>query len=471
MDKEALQRQLEDMEEASERWRAERRRLNAEIEKLETALSDVKAEATRKRSADKSQAADPRSIARLQEAAEQKLTKAAGEWESERTKLNSKINRLEGALAEAIARASNPLRMTQSVKEQFELEMTRVAKEKTEVEQAFLRARTEWEQEKLKMTGEVVKLRRTAQIMGRPIPAENMPETNPKVRDLQTQLKENLAQWNSERERLVAQIQKLDEASRQWDTERRQLSDHAGQLQQALTQAQAKIQSYEVAARKPNPVKTQVDDLKRELDETQRENESLQRLLQEKRNAWEAEQRSLSSQIQLLEQQLQRASEKREQANKEAGQRILQEKENAWEAERGRLTSQIEELEQQLQEMSEKREQMSNEVLDQLRQQYEQRLQETLQQKTQLAEELQSARALLQAERAELSETKKGRGPDSSNTKAVEAEISRVEGLLNEILSIIENPNTELSTVIRKNVEKAELDSYLKGILFTLGRK
>ena len=49
-------------------------------------------------------------------------------------------------------------------KKQFEAEMTRVAKDKTELEQAFLRGKTEWEQEKLKMTGEMVKLRRAAQI-------------------------------------------------------------------------------------------------------------------------------------------------------------------------------------------------------------------------------------------------------------------------------------------------------------------
>ena len=94
-----------------------------------------------------SPAADPRAIARIQEAADQKIKKATEEWEAERAKLNSKISRLEGAVAEAIARASNPLRMTQSVKEQFEFEMNRLAKEKTEAEQALLRAKTEWEQE------------------------------------------------------------------------------------------------------------------------------------------------------------------------------------------------------------------------------------------------------------------------------------------------------------------------------------
>ena len=97
--------------------------------------------------------------------ANEKFSRASEEWEAERTKLKSQINRLEGAVAEAIARASNPMRATQSVKEQFEVELNRVSKEKTEIEQAYLRAKTEWEQEKLKMTGEMVKLRRAAQIM------------------------------------------------------------------------------------------------------------------------------------------------------------------------------------------------------------------------------------------------------------------------------------------------------------------
>jgi chromosome segregation ATPase len=440
MDKESLQRQLEDMEEASERWRSERRRLNAEIDKLETALADAKADAARKSVAVEKAKADPRVVARAQEAADQKVKKASEEWETEKTKLNSKINRLEGALAEAIARASNPLRVTQSVKEQFELEVNRLAKEKTEVEQAFLRAKTEWEQEKLKMTGEMVKVRRAAQIMGRPVPSENTPEVNPKVRDLQSQLKEQLEKFNKEREQLVAQIRKLEDASRQWDTERRQLSDHAGQLQQALTQAQAKIDSYEVAARKPNPAKEQVEELKRE-------NESLQRHFEESRAGWETAQKRLTSQIDELQQELQAATNKAEHATIDA--------QKMWEAEQRRLMSQAEQLQRDLREALDKREQVNTEVLDQLRRQYEQRLQEALQQKTKLTEELSSTRT----------------GNSGLETEAVETEIARVQGQLHTILSVIENPETELSTVIRKNVEKAELDSYLKGILFALGRK
>jgi len=269
------------------------------------------------------------------------------------------------------------------------------------------------------MTSEMVKLRRAAQIMGRPVPKEDAPEVNPKVRDLESQLKENLRQWNAERDRLVGQIQKLEEASRQWDAERRQLNAHAGQLQQAFIETQAKVQGYEVAARAPNPSETQLEELKRERD-------GMQRQAMQARMAWDEERRQ--------------------------------------------LTSQIEQLDQQLQRMSDSPERVSDEVVDQLRLQYEHKLQEAIRQKTQLAQELQSASKLLESERARLTAAQKGSGV-GLDTEAIAAEVSRVEGLLTEIIAVIDDPDTELSTVIRKNVEKAELDAYLKGILFTVGKK
>jgi DNA repair exonuclease SbcCD ATPase subunit len=305
------------------------------------------------------------------------------------------------------------LRATQSVKEQFEVELNRVAKEKTELEQAFLRGKTEWEQEKLKMAGEMVKLRRAAQIMGRPIPKDEVPEINPKVRDLENQLHESLDKWNAERERLVAEIHRREESARQWDTERRQLNDHAGQLQQAFLQAQAKIQAFEVAARAPNAAEEKLQDVKSEK-------ETLQRQLQNAQSAWEAERRR---------------------------------------------------YEQQLQRMSDSRDRVSNEVVDQLRKQYEQKLQEAITQKTQLAQELQTASSLLESERARLSAAQTGGGGGGLDTEAIAAEVSRVETQITQIIAVIDNPETELSTVIRKNVEKAELDAYLRGILYSLGKK
>src|SRR5262245_9827421 len=182
MDKESLERQLNEMEEASDRWRSESRRLNSEIDKLENALADAKtvserepgdAEPRNRRST------DPAGSTKNQNP-EQKMRRA-GDWESERTKLLLQIKRLEESVAEAIERASNPLRVTQSIKQRFEVELKQAIQEKTDTEQAFLRAKTQWEQEKLKMTGEMVKLRRAAHMMGHPVLRDDAPEMNPKV--------------------------------------------------------------------------------------------------------------------------------------------------------------------------------------------------------------------------------------------------------------------------------------------------
>jgi hypothetical protein len=59
-------------------------------------------------------------------------------------------------------------------------------------------------------------------------------------------------------------------------------------------------------------------------------------------------------------------------------------------------------------------------------------------------------------------------GTASINSEALAKEVERVEVLVKQISDLIENPATELSTVIRKNVERAELESYLKGIRFAV---
>jgi len=275
----------------------------------------------------------------------------------------------------------------------------------------------------------MVKLRRSAQIMGKPVPKEDAPEINPKVRDLEKQLKESLAEWNGERERLVQQIQKLEESSRQWDAERRQLNDHAAQLQQAFVQAQAKVQGYEVAARSGTESSAKTEDIRKQAEEIRKQKDNLEHVFQAARNDWDAERR--------------------------------------------RFQSEIERVGQQLQRMSQKSEGVSTEVVDQLRKQYDQKLQEAIEQKTQLAQELQSASSLLEAERARLSQQIKGQKAEDEggvDKAAIDAEVARIEDMIRQIVALIDDSATDLSTVIRKNVEKAELDAYLKGILFALGR-
>jgi hypothetical protein len=57
------------------------------------------------------------------------------------------------------------------------------------------------------------------------------------------------------------------------------------------------------------------------------------------------------------------------------------------------------------------------------------------------------------------------------STETVRREIARIETKLKEISAVIDDPASELSTVIRKNVERAELESYLRGMRFAVDGK
>jgi len=140
--------------------------------------------------------------------------------------------------------------------------------------------------------------------------------------------------------------------------------------------------------------------------------------------------------------------------------------------------TEIHQLERQLEET---RGAVNAEVVDQLRRQYDERMEEVIRQKTELSEQLKSASSLLEAERsrfaaAAAAQSKKEPAKKAAaagatiDTELLNAEFARVEGKIAEIARLIDDPSSDLSLVIRKNVERAELDAYLKGILFSLGR-
>src|SRR5207244_1578354 len=115
--------------------------------------------------------------------------------------------------------------------------------------------------------------------------------------------------------------------------------------------------------------------------------------------------------------------------------------------------------------MADTRQQVNSEIVDQLRRQYDQKIQEMIQQKTQLSQELHVASTMLASERARFtSEVAKSKSETTFDAASLDAEVRRVESMIQEIDKLISDPETELSTVIRKNVEKAELDAYLRGI-------
>ena len=80
------------------------------------------------------------------------------------------------------------------------------------------------------------------------------------------------------------------------------------------------------------------------------------------------------------------------------------------------------------------------------------------------------ARTAVAAKEKAVSEAKAS-GQSSVANGSLQAEIHRVEESIRAISAIIDAPETELSLVIRKNVERAELEAYLRGIKFAVTGK
>ena len=87
-----------------------------------------------------------------------------------------------------------------------------------------------------------------------------------------------------------------------------------------------------------------------------------------------------------------------------------------------------------------------------------------------LEAELRAAKAAAAAApRRELTAPGDGSGLTTDSSKILE-EVARSEARLAEVLKLIDDPASALSTVMRKNVEKTEIEAYLRGIRFATGQ-
>ena len=85
-----------ELEEASERWREERRRLNAEVDRLEEALQKARAEG---RTADVVEAAGAARIEDIEARAKQQIQAATEGWDTEHSTLASRLEELRQTVA------------------------------------------------------------------------------------------------------------------------------------------------------------------------------------------------------------------------------------------------------------------------------------------------------------------------------------------------------------------------------------
>jgi hypothetical protein len=547
----------EEIESASEKWRAERRRLNSEIDRLESKLTETRE--TRRKAPDPKagKAVDPQEIAKIQAAAEEKVKKAAQGFESEREKLQAEVSRLQRGIADLIERSNNPLRSNQVEKERYETRLDDALKGKRLAEDTLLAAKADWEQEKLKLVAETVKLRRPA-----PAAAAEKPRSGGRDDVFGQQLEKKLDETLRSRDKLADEFDKvkvqarfkqeeLDALTLQLDQSKKERANLEKQLRElSKTPAQVSVNqgpSADVTALTDQLDKSEKEraSLERQVRESSRAQEKLERELDKARQSPVAMKEAQSGEIERLKEDLRNARAETKQAAGQADEaRATASKERAAfekqirdaSAQQERLSRELDKMKQspagsrasqapqsdsaeiarikqeyqssqaearlagaaarqqhnaELTRINEElmaarqritqleagnpsgnAEPVNSEIVEQLRQQYDERMQAMIGEKTQLSDELRNVTSRLEEERLKLGSD--GNGSGSSNngtsTQVIDAEVERIQEMIAGIAKLIDDPETELSTVIRKNVERAELDAYLKGILFSLGR-
>ena len=548
----------EEIESASEKWRAERRRLNGEIDRLESKVAEARD--TRRKSPDAkvSKGPDPEEIAQLQAAADEQVRAATEAFEAERQQLQAENSRLQRGIAEIIERSNNPLRSNQAEKERFETRLEDALKARRHAENALLVAKAEWEQEKLKLIGDNVKLRRPSQEKpSQEKPSQEKPAAKPDD-SFVGQLEKKLDETLKSRDKLAEDFEKakhqaklkqeeFDALTLQLERSHKERANLERQLREtSKTPAAPSLQHgdpAEIATLKDQLDKSQKERtnlerqvreasktqerLERELDKMKQspivmkegQSAEIERLREEVRNA-RAEVKAAAGQVDevkstaskersALEKQLREVSSQHEKVSREldrvrhastgskdnesaAVARLKQDYQQAqaearlavaaskqqYAAELARLQQELNDAKATVQRLessgaSETPEAVNSEIVEQLRHQYDERMQEMIHQKTALSEELRNVTSLLEEERVKLASsngTSNSASSDSPDRQLIDSEVERIQEMIAGIARLIDDPETELSTVIRKNVERAELDAYLKGILFSLGR-
>jgi chromosome segregation ATPase len=410
----------EEIEQSSEKWRAERRRLNSEIDRLEAALAEARQTGRKAPDAKSGGGADPQDLAKIQAAAEEKVKKAAKDWEAEKTKLQAEVSRLQIGIADMIERSNNPLRSSQAEREKVDSRYDEAVRARRQAESALQAAKAEWEQEKVQL------LRRPAAGL-KPSGAGLQSDTQ-----LQADLNKARLELSRIKESQSAELQDLTSKLERSRAEVKDLTD--------------RLDGVRKLAEKER------DDLQKRLRDSADARAKLERELEKVKQAAPADDGAQSAEIARLKQELEDARAAGNAADADEASRLVA----RFQAELEDAHEENKRLERRLAEGSVS---ANSDDVDGIRRQYEQRIDQL---NEQLAEQIQKS--------AHASATPNGSGGGGVNTSALDAEVARIEEMIATIARLIDDPDTELSTVIRKNVERAELDAYLKGILFSLGR-
>ena len=349
-----LRKQQDELEEAFEKardqWRTERRNLTGEIERLEESMERARQAARAQTSEDLQSEIrfQLEEAIRARQQLEEELAAVQHKHEAERNNLKAQIAATQASAVEAMERLNNPARITVAVNEKVE---TRLA----EAKQEWL---LQWEAERRRLNAEIERLRKSASPSAKD---EKKEATRRAVLEKLGKLPpgsagpapKTLDQWQKE----------FEDAKIGWETERESLSLRIKRLEMELQRSQDTVRAeiFQEMRAQYEP----------RIHEANRERQQLEQEIQSLTSDLASERKRLNSRIEVLEKAIPDAQEaarkqavaeaqndldvKIEEANRLRSrlERKHQDATEEWEAERRRLTKQIAALEGQLKEARE----------------------------------------------------------------------------------------------------------------------
>ncbi len=299
---------------------------------------------------------------------------------------------------------------------------------------------TDWETERSELQGQIQRLEAALIEAKEVTPGRALgdlgAEYSVKLREAEQELEDSSEKWRQERRRLNEEIENLEVALRKARTEGR-----AADVQEA--EVTARVQKVEAQA-------------EQRVQEASEERERLRHSLEGMKQALADQESKIDrSELDAIREELLTRVAETEDARGQLEEELASAR-AAWEEERASLTASMEEAEHTARAEEAN---IEADLREKLTTEYEWKLKELNFQKEQLEQKL----------------TESGPAPSTSTGSAeatgadFAAEIARVDTQLVEVKAFIEDPSSALSKVVRKNVERAELEAYRRGLRFQGG--
>jgi class 3 adenylate cyclase len=335
----------QDFENARDSWREERRTLNTQITTLEEAVQQEKRRVREQLSEDLQSELkfENQELQRSRERLEQELMLAQQRFEAERNNLKAQIAELQGRIVESMEMSNNPARMVMALRDRVEI---RVAEAKQEWD-------LQWQSERRRLLAEIERLKKTA--------SPSMPDD--KKEAARRAVLEKLGKLPAGSARAGSKTaseweRDFQDARIQWETEREQLDLKVRSLEAKLHRAEDALRT-EIS----EEVRAEYD---ARLLKANRERQQLEQDIQYVTSELAGERLRLNARIKALEEAVPQAQEaarkktiaelqtqfdsKLEETNRMRSrlERQLRDASQEWEEERSRARKRITELEEQL---------------------------------------------------------------------------------------------------------------------------